>query len=798
MAAEYRVGGDDTITLEGLLAGNEGLNHGGSTEKMKPEMSDDYIDVTEDEGWITILSEELTDDWRNVPHTASFHSLDRFFVFPGEEVHMLACLSVNELQKENTTPFKDVDMVAKDSIKLSTEKQNRTISEQVDCVLQRVDGVSGAKDMSHSDHTTNHASSSQALVRKEDHMSQTEKLLQRFKSSHFLVRIAESDEALWSKRSSEVSDNSELSEHELSIRVPKHAEKRSSSNVIVDRGSLDSYTSGGVARSAAKCYALQNGDIVVHLPIKVSGDVFGDPVLEVLQFEKYEDRGMASSTYENRVTSDQDPFGELLRWLLPVDNYSTRPRALSPSPESNASIRTKSDKPSFSISSGSHLLSFGHSRSHSMSSLPSPNAPMSTVSTSNSKFIYDPEDWDRFSLQKSVKTEKSGSERLLTFRGVSLEPKRFSVPCGLEGMYLPGRRWRRKIEIIQPVEISSLIADCNTEDHLCVQIKNRAPAHVPNIVVYIDAITIVSDDASRSGLPSSFPTVIIEAEEEQGLPNLALRRGEEQSFILKPDISLWKNYKGQIEACLQKSRLLTYSPDIKWRNWVDQFSILVSYRCNYTESKLFSKQPTSWRPRLCRDLLISVASNMSKDTVGSSKRLSQLPIQVLTLQASNLTSDDLTLTVLASASPIQTPSLVSQCTSPISTRIPRFSSSMFAKQELGHRQRTKMRKSNSTPTHLELKGEGGSRSVFLDDQATPTSDVIPKGKLGCTHLWLQSEVPLGSVPPHSISSVKLEVLPLTNGIISLDSLQIDAKGRGITYVPEHSLKIKAHSNSETT
>lgn len=528
----------------------------------------------------------------------------------------------------------------------------------------------------------------------------------------------------------------------------------------------------------------------MHIPIKVSGDVFKDPVLEVLQFEKYEDRGLATRTYRNSVTSDQDPFGELLRWLLPLDNFVSRPRALSPYPI----IRSTSDKPSFSVSSGSHLFSFGHSKSNSMSSLPTYNYPTSTGSTSNSKFMYDPDDWDRFSLQKSVKTEKSGSEGLLSFRGVPLEPKRFSVPCGLEGMYTPGRRWRRKIEIIQPVGISYHAAGCDTEDHLCVLIKNIAPLHVPDVVVYIDAITIVCDDASRGGLPSSFPTAFIEAGKEHGLPNLALRNGEEHSFILKPAIPLWKNYKGQIETSLQKSRLLSFSSYMTWMNWVDQFAILVSCRCNYTESRLFFKKRTSWHPRLSRDLLISVASNMSKYTVGSNHRLSQLPIQVLTLQASNLTSDDLTLTVLAPASSKSTPSVLSLSPSPLSPLSPRLSSSMFSKQELGVKRNLKMWKSNSTPTNLELRGEGGSQSVFFDDHAIPNPDVLPKSELGCTHLWLQSQVPLGSVPPHSTSIVKLEVLPLTDGIITLDSLQIEAKGRGVIYKPEHSLKIKANSN----
>jgi len=64
---------------------------------------------------------------------------------------------------------------------------------------------------------------------------------------------------------------------------------------------------------------------------------------------------------------------------------------------------------------------------------------------------------------------------------------------------------------------------------------------------------------------------------------------------------------------------------------------------------------------------------------------------------------------------------------------------------------------------------------------------------GCTHLWLQSAVPLGCVPPRSSTTVKLELLPLSHGIITLDTLQITAREKGLTYIPEHSLEIHATS-----
>jgi hypothetical protein len=96
-----------------------------------------------------------------------------------------------------------------------------------------------------------------------------------------------------------------------------------------------------------------------------------------------------------------------------------------------------------------------------------PTVPLKAAS---SKPNFDIDDWDQISSQKFLR-KKNGAEELLSFRGVSLERERFSVCCGLQGIHTPGRRWRRKLEIIQPVEIHSFAADCNSDDLLCVQIK---------------------------------------------------------------------------------------------------------------------------------------------------------------------------------------------------------------------------------------------------------------------------------------------------------------------------------------
>lgn len=228
----------------------------------------------------------------------------------------------------------------------------------------------------------------------------------------------------------------------------------------------------------------------VLLQLNVGIQFLMDPILEILQFEKHQDRNLSIGKQDISTSLNQDPYGELLKWLLPLDNSIPPPSRPSPPPtlSSSSSIRSTSVKPavSGSASSSSQLFSFGHFRSYSMSSLP-PNAtasvatppaptpsaatPPAAVTTPETKPTPDPEDWNQFSFKKFVGSGKSGNEGLLSFRGVPLQQERFSVRCGLEGIFTPGRRWRRKIELIQPVEIRSFSVDCNTDDLLCVHVK---------------------------------------------------------------------------------------------------------------------------------------------------------------------------------------------------------------------------------------------------------------------------------------------------------------------------------------
>lgn len=832
-------------TLEGLIAedpfpesstnddGGAANNGGGILNESGPASSENncgpvggHSDVAEDEGWITIPYKPLPENWSDATDILSFHPLDRSFIFPGEQLHILVCLSAPKQDTEIITPFRVAAVMSKNGIlEQNSEQRAEVMPTDSDSVMESVDLNSGhhtpaGENFEASGETTSSVdkidikkdiSASETLLRMEDHKKQIETLLEKFKNSHFFVRIADSDEPLWSKKSvPECSLDSDAVGGNISksdIRTDKVSGKGSHINAVVDRGDFNGNASGGMARDSVRCCSLRNGDIVVLLQVNVGVNFLKDPVLEVLQFEKYQPSNQTSENCDNMVgTNIEDPCRELLKWLLPLDrSLSPPPRSLSPPP----SLSSTSLKATFSSSSGSQLFSFGNFRSHSMSSLPQAAiTPSPVVPSSISKPSFDLEDWDHFPSHKPGKSQEKGPEGLLSFRGVSLEPERFSVHCGLEGIYIPGRRWRRKLEIVQPVEIHSFAADCNTEDLLCVQIKNVSPAQIPDIVVFIDAITIVFEKAPKGGAPLFLPIACIEAGNDHSLPNLALRRGEEHSFIIKPAALMGKHLKPFGERSSHLSQVAGAPPNLPpisricegTSSTANQYAVLVSCRCNYTESKLFFKKTTSWRPRATRDLMISVASEMSKQTVAPTGGISQLPVQVLTLQASNLTSEDLTLTILAPASSMSPPSVVSLNSSPSTPMSPFIGFSDFTARLSGERRSTSVQRLSSLPILKESQIENGSpaeRSVSAIEDAGSSSDVIPSTGLGCTHLWLQSTVPLGCVPSKSMATVKIELLPLTDGIITLDTLQIAVREKGLTYVPELSLKIHATSSIAT-
>jgi hypothetical protein len=208
--------------------------------------------------------------------------------------------------------------------------------------------------------------------------------------------------------------------------------------------------------------------------VNVGVNFLRDPCIEILQYEKYEGKILSSENQDNSLYTNQDPCGDLLKWILPLDNIlPAASRPLSPLLSTNSGSGNTSQRSNSTSSPSPQIFSFGsHFRSYSMSSMPQNTSVPPTVSlkAASSKPNFDIDDWDQISSQKFLR-KKNGAEELLSFRGVSLERERFSVCCGLQGIHTPGRRWRRKLEIIQPVEIHSFAADCNSDDLLCVQIK---------------------------------------------------------------------------------------------------------------------------------------------------------------------------------------------------------------------------------------------------------------------------------------------------------------------------------------
>ncbi|XP_012438597.1 uncharacterized protein LOC105764533 isoform X1 [Gossypium raimondii] len=800
-----------TVENHGQSNGLLGKNAGAACDKNASVIAS-HTDISEEDGWIIIPNKDLPDDWDCAPNMRSLRSLDRSFVFPGEQVHVLVCLSACNQETEIITPFKVAEVMSKNGMRKGTEKQNGDMEGETSSVAGGEEVSPNGAVISQNDENlekekidpATDASDSESFLRMEEQRRQTETLLKRFNNSHFFVRIAEWDEPLWSKKgASQIASDSYESDSQQSIaNEAKNTTKNISSwTAVIDRGNFDANVSSGVARDTVNCCSLSNGDIVVLLQVNVGVGFFRDPVIEILQFEKYMDRNL-SENQDNGVYANHDPCGELLKWLLPVDNTLLSPRALSSHPLGSG-IGSPSHRSTLSASSGSQLFSFSNFRSYSMSSLPQ-NVPPSRgpAKALSSKLSFDLDEVDHYSSQKILKSQRTRIEDILSFRGVSLERERFSVRCGLEGIHIPGRRWRRKLEIIKPVEIHSYSANCNTDDLLCVLIKNVSPAHIPDIVVYIDAITLVLEEASKGGPPASLPIACIEAGDGHCLPNLALRRGEEHSFILKPASSVWKDlkiYGGKSKSSTLKPRLKTSDKKGSTSN-VHKYAIMISCRCNYSKSRLFLKQPTNWRPRVSRDLMISVTCKMSGQYSRPNERITQLPVQVLTLQASNLTPEDLTMTVLAPASFTSPPSVVSLNSYPTTPLSPFIGFSDLAGKASSERPNSAVKRFSSMPTVSEnQKQNGDARTRFTssNEQLTTISNFIPTSYWGCTHLWLQSRVPLGCVPAQSTATIKLELLPLIDGIITLDSLRIAVKEKGRTYIPEHSLKINATSSVST-
>lgn len=845
--------GADGVGITSGGVGNGGL--GFEVLRAKARMViEDHSDVKPEEGAILIPCKELPENWHNAPDLDSIRHLDRDFVFPGEQLHILVYISSHDREaKEIITPFKVAAVMSKNgflkqkSIKrkgnLEPESESASYEGNTDDIGEDngvdVLGESATSTLKDQLDSGGDLSVSESLLKMEGHKKRIAILLESFRNSHFFVRIAGADEPLWGKRNAtnQLSVSSDMADGKDAVdgsEMAKLSEKHKFLSAIIEGGKFDPSAAGGVARNAVTCCSLSNGDIVVVLQVTVATDITKDAMLEVLQFENYQtsssspalNGGDKSQLKQNNAKDSQDPCKELLQWLLPLDRPLPPPvPALSPlSLSSSSFIGNSPQRTPLSGTSTSALFSIGHHRSYSMNALQQgilPSAP--NLSPANSSANFTLEDWDRLPPQKFVKTEEVGSEGLLSFRGASLEPQRFSVHCGLEGLYVPGKRWRRKLEIVQPVEVDSYFSDCNSVDLICVLIKNVIPAHLPDVIIFVDSISVICEVAASGSPPVSVPIACIEAGNDDALPGLALRRGEQHSLILKPTTSMWKNSgttrdknssSGKEGCHLQvpgNSALTRHTfprntdgkRDISESDQQEasQYAILVSCRCSHTESRIYFKHSTQWQPRTPRDLLISVESKMLKPAVGPDGTISQLSAQVLTLQATNLTEDNLNLTVLAPASMASLPSVVSMNSTPSTPCVSSYMGFSEGKGRAGILDTEdggivtlpKLR-SMSLPSVRPIETITGMTPLILKEQNISAADIMADSNSACTHLWLQSTVPLGCVPSLSTKTVRLELLPLTDGIITLDTLQIAAKERGVIYVPEKALKIYSTSS----
>lgn len=173
----------------------------------------------------------------------------------GEQVHILACLSAC---KQDTSSFKVIAATSENGVGHSPKKENGNIE-------NRNNSVSGEGELGTSgEEQLGEVSDGESHLQKEALKKQTSLLLHKFENSHFFVRISESDDPLWSKRSSsENFSNSSNSNNEKASTIKSEGTSPSSISAVIDRGNFDSNVSSGVARNSVKCCALPNGDIVV-------------------------------------------------------------------------------------------------------------------------------------------------------------------------------------------------------------------------------------------------------------------------------------------------------------------------------------------------------------------------------------------------------------------------------------------------------------------------------------------------------------------------------------------------------
>jgi hypothetical protein len=217
-----------------------------------------------------------------------------------------------------------------------------------------------------------------------------------------------------------------------------------------------------------------HGKLQVLLQVTIASEIpFRNAEVEVLQFEPYVVPPVYSED-NNFLQLSKNRTEYLLQWLLPLDRPSSPPppsAAILPQP---TLLPSPSGRMSFSGTGNSNFFSFSHVRNTSLGSIPTSVPTPVVLYTPPPTPSYGPEEWGRFSSER-ISQGDVGSEGLLSFRGSALEPQRFSAHCGLPGSYVPGKRWKRTLAIVQPVRLESYFTDCNTQDLICVLIEVLLP-----------------------------------------------------------------------------------------------------------------------------------------------------------------------------------------------------------------------------------------------------------------------------------------------------------------------------------
>ncbi|GJP30369.1 hypothetical protein CLOM_g798 [Closterium sp. NIES-68] len=270
-----------------------------------------------------------------------------------------------------------------------------------------------------------------------------------------------------------------------------------------------------------------------------------------------------------------------------------------------------------------------------------------------------------------------GWEGLLSFRGVPLEPQRFSGNCGRLGPFVPGRKWVRGVRVLQPLCVESYTAECGHEDVICVMVENILPREgaTAGVILYVDSISLEARSSVSMSLQQSLPVHVARLESgssKEALPGLPLRPGEQHSFIITPQCSgnaqIVKAPSGankdggggrgrrlagggggggggggsargggalggnegssnSLAAAFSFTRMaektLALEEESEGEDMpVDsspEYSLIISCSCSHTAAQLRYRHPLAWRPRPPRDLLLSISpDNISSASPPSS------------------------------------------------------------------------------------------------------------------------------------------------------------------------------------